>query len=180
MSTGRHSAPRHSVGEVVGHLALTACIALLAAGAARADRGSRMPGTIPATVVQECAACHIVYPPGLLSKSSWGRIMQGLPQHYGVDASMDAKAVAEVSAWLQLHAETGKRVVPNPPEDRLTRSPWFERKHRSISDGVWVLPSVKRAANCAACHTGAERGDFEDDALRFPPGVTARWTVGRP
>jgi mono/diheme cytochrome c family protein len=31
---------------------------------------------------------------------------------------------------------------------------------------------VKSAANCAACHTGAERGNFDDDNIRLPAGMS--------
>jgi hypothetical protein len=33
---------------------------------------------------------------------------------------------------------------------------------------------VKSAANCAACHSGAERGNFDERGLRFPAGLDAR------
>lgn len=33
--------------------------------------------------------------------------------------------------------------------------------------------SVKSAANCAACHTRASQGQY-DDNLRVPPGLDAR------
>ena len=40
--------------------------------------------------------------------------------------------------------------------------------------------SVKSAANCAACHTRASQGQYDDDNLRVPPGLDARlrraWT----
>jgi hypothetical protein len=39
---------------------------------------------------------------------------------------------------------------------------------------VWQHASVKTAANCAACHVDAARGDFDDDRLRIPPGLDLR------
>jgi mono/diheme cytochrome c family protein len=123
---------------------------------------------------QECAACHTAYPPGMLPARSWQRIMTGLDQHYGTDASLDAATVHQLNTWLQAHAGTYKRVAEEPPQDRITRSAWFERKHRQIEPATWKLPSVKSAANCAACHTGADRGDYDDDNLQFPAGMSAR------
>jgi nitrate/TMAO reductase-like tetraheme cytochrome c subunit len=125
----------------------------------------------------ECAACHTAYTPGLLPARSWQRIMAGLDRHYGTDASLDDATVQQLSAWLQANAGTYKRVVEEPPEDRLTRSAWFERKHREVPSPVWKHASVKSAANCAACHPGADRGDFDDDSLRLPAGVSLgrRW-----
>ena len=136
--------------------------------------GVAMPRTVPPTYRQECASCHVAYPPGMLPARSWQRVMNGLERHYGTDASLDPAPVQQLSAWLQANAGTYKRVAEEPPQDRITRSAWFERKHRQIEPAVWQLPSVKSAANCAACHVGAEQGRFDDDSLRLPAGLTPR------
>lgn len=149
-------------------------LGLLATLNAWADGARRMPAAVPPAYTQECAACHTAYPPALLPARSWQRIMSGLDQHYGTDASLDAATVQQLSQWLQTHAATSSRVgEAPPPQDRITRSIWFERKHHEIEPAVWRLPSVKSAANCAACHSGADRGDFNDDRLRLPAGLSA-------
>ena len=150
---------------------------------AHADSGRRMPANVPAAYTQECAACHTAYAPGLLPASSWQRILGGLDQHYGSDASLDVATVAQLGAWLQAHAGTYKRVREAPPEDRITRSDWFVRKHRGVDAAVWRHPGVKSAAQCAACHPGAEQGRFDDDAVRMPRPlnpVTSRHPAARP
>ena len=141
---------------------------------AQADSGRIMPLAVPAAYVQECAACHTAYPPGMLPAHSWQRVMGGLERHFGTDASLDPATVQQLARWLQAHAGTYKRVAEEPPEDRITRSAWFVRKHRDIAPGVWVLPSVKAAANCAACHTGTEQGIYDDDRLHIPAGLSPR------
>ena len=148
--------------------------ALAAASVARADGGNLLPRSMPKAYVPECASCHTAYPPALLPAASWQRLMGGLKQHYGSDASLDPATVAQLSQWLQANAGTYKRVSEAPPPDRITRSAWFERKHRRIEPAVWALPSVKSAANCAACHGGADQGRYDDDELRFPAGLTQR------
>lgn len=75
-------------------------------------------------------------------------------------------------------AGTYQRVASAPPEDRITKSDWFVRKHRGIGPAVWRHASVKRATNCAACHTGANRGQFSDGDLRLPPGLDPKLTRG--
>lgn len=155
-------------------LGAAAALALLALPCARADGGRAMPAHVPPTYLQECAACHTAYPPGLLPAASWKRVMDGLAQHYGTDASLDAATVQQLNQWLQAHAGTYRRVREEPPEDRLTRSDWFERKHRKIEPSAWKLPSVKSAANCAACHAGADQGRFSEHDLRMPAGLDAR------
>lgn len=153
---------------------LLLCVGLAALGTAQADGGQAMPRAVLPAYTQECASCHTAYPPGMLPAPSWQRIMSGLDQHYGTDASLDAATVKQIGTWLQAHAGTYKRVAEAPPQDRITRSAWFVRKHDEIEPAVWKLPSVKSAANCAACHTGADKGRFDDDHLRMPAGLNLR------
>ena len=142
---------------------------------AHADSKNLQPRQMLKSYQQECAACHLAYPPGMLPARSWSRVMTGLDKHYGTDASLDEATVKQISQWLQANAGTYKRVNEEPPQDRITRSAWFERKHRKIEPAVWKHASVKTAANCAACHTQAEQGNFDDDNLRFPTGLDARY-----
>ncbi len=136
------------------------------AGAAFADSGKRLP-LLPA-YQQECASCHAAFPPGMLPAASWNRVMNNLKRHYGVDASLDAATANEISAWLATNAGTYKRVREEPFLDRLTLSAWFIGKHREVSAATWKKPAVKSAANCAACHTQADKGDFNERNIRIP------------
>lgn len=154
-------------------LALT-MLTLATLPGARADGGPLMPAKVPPAYVQECAACHTAYPPGMLPRQSWQRIMTGLDKHYGTDASIDAATVQQLSTWLQANAGTYKRVAQEPPQDRITRSAWFEREHRKVDPQVWKHASVKSAANCAACHTGADKGNFNENQLQVPKGLDPR------
>jgi Dihaem cytochrome c len=117
---------------------------------------------------QECAACHLAFPPGMLPASSWQRLMDELPKHFGVDASLEPAVQTQLSAWLSTHGGTMRRVVENPPEDRISRSPWFVRQHHEVAADTWKRASIKSASNCLACHRGAENGDFDEDHVRIP------------
>ena len=150
---------------------MAAMLAVVALIPALAD-GNLQPRQDLPIYKQECAACHLAYPPGLLPARSWTRIMTGLDKHYGSDASLDPAAVQQISRWLQTEAGTYKRVAEAPPEDRITRSAWFVTKHRKLDPQVWKHASVKSAANCAACHTGADKGDFDDDGVTMPSGLS--------
>jgi len=143
--------------------------------AALADSGKLNPRQMLPSYQQECAACHLAYPAGLLPARSWDRIMSGLDKHYGTDASLDAATVQQIGQWLQANAGTYKRVSAPPPQDRITESAWFLRKHRKLDAPVWQHASVKSAANCAACHTRAEQGGFDERELQFPRGLDARY-----
>ena len=144
-------------------------VAASSAWAAQAD--SKGPQVTPLPKYQqECAACHVAYPPGMLPAKSWQRLMGSLNKHYGTDASMDEADVRQIGAWLQTHAGTYKRVNEEPPQDRITTSAWFLRKHneREVPPAVWKRASVGSASNCAACHTQAASGSFSEREIKIP------------
>lgn len=150
-------------------------ILLLAAGtvtAAQADDHDAKGPMVPPLpkYQQECAACHIAYPAGMLPAASWQHMMGSLTKHYGTDASLDEASVREISGWLQANAGTYKRVSEAPPQDRITKSAWFLRKHREgeVPANVWKRASVGSASNCAACHTNAAKGSFSERDIRIP------------
>ncbi|GAB3650958.1 diheme cytochrome c [Ramlibacter alkalitolerans] len=141
-------------------------LSLLAAPFAQAD-GYRAAPALP-QYVQECSTCHIAYPLGALPNASWQRLLRTLPRHFGSDASVDPATLKAISTWVDAHPQTWKRVGEAPPEDRITRSAWFERKHREVAPATWKLAAVRSPSNCAACHPRAEEGDFDEHRVRIP------------
>lgn len=140
-----------------------------ASGPASADDDIRLFAPPPLSAYQqECGSCHLAYPPALLPAASWQRLMATLSQHYGSDASLDAATAKPIADWLAAHAATGKRSRELPPQDRITRSAWFQREHREITPVVWQRPAIKSPAQCAACHPRAEQGRFGEHEIRIP------------
>lgn len=115
----------------------------------------------------ECGSCHVAYPPSMLPADSWRVLMLGLEQHFGVDASVDAKSAAEIGAFLRKNA-AGKREALAKPILRVTETAWFRHEHDEINPALWKNPKVKTPANCAACHSGAEQGNFSEQGIRLP------------
>ncbi|WP_298607072.1 diheme cytochrome c [uncultured Thiothrix sp.] len=121
-----------------------------------------------ATWKAECSACHMAYPPGLLPASSWQAMMGGLDKHFGTDASLDEAAVKEILPFLEANAAPEPRKSSAEPTLRITETAWFKHEHDEISALTWKNPKIKSAANCAACHTQAEQGNFDEDTVRIP------------
>lgn len=127
-----------------------------------------MPSDMPKSYDAECASCHMAYPPGLLSEKSWQNVMGNLSKHFGTDAGIDQKDQLEITNWLKRNAATRQKYSELAPENRITKTSWFIRKHDEIRADVWKRPSIKSPANCAACHTNAAEGIFSEKHISIP------------
>ncbi|HUN10601.1 MAG: diheme cytochrome c [Candidatus Competibacter sp.] len=122
---------------------------------------------------QECGACHVAYPPQLLPAPSWQAIMSGLDRHFGADARLDSQAQADILRFLELNAGRDETRAGGKPPLRITETRWFIHEHtEELPAGVWKRPDVKSPANCAACHTAADRGDYSERTLHLPKGFS--------
>ncbi len=127
-----------------------------------------IPAGAPKSYEAECASCHMAYPPGLLGQKNWQNIISELDKHFGTDASLDTKTESEISRWLLKHAATKQKYSAFAPENRITKTTWFIRKHDEVRSDVWKRSGVKSPANCTACHVDAAKGNFDDDRVRIP------------
>ena len=127
-----------------------------------------MPADVPASYEAECASCHMAYPPALLSQQSWKNVMSGLSKHFGTDASVDPKTQTELTNWLVKNATTRQKYSETAPENRITKTSWFIRKHDEVRPEVWKRASIKSPANCGACHIDAANGVFSEKNIKIP------------
>ncbi|MDD2741744.1 MAG: diheme cytochrome c [Rhodocyclaceae bacterium] len=130
-----------------------------------------LPANTPASFKAECASCHLAYPPALLAAKDWQRTMAGLKDHFGTDATVDAKTAQEITAFLERNAGNSDRLGSAGEPPRITQTARFIRKHREVSAKTWSDPRVKSAANCEACHRGAANGSFSEREITLPSGL---------
>ena len=131
------------------------------------DEGQR-PTVSNAKWKSECGACHVAYPPRMLPAESWRAIMSGLDKHFGSNAGLDAASANEITAFLEKNADARKHDASGKPLLRITETRGFKSEHREVAARVWKNPKVKSPANCTACHTQAESGDFNEDNVKIP------------
>jgi len=132
------------------------------------DDEDHMPAVKNALWQTECGSCHVAFPPRLLSAESWQAVMSGLDKHFGSDASLDAPSAREIGAFLDKNAGSNRYATSGKLILRITETRWFVREHDEVSDRTWKNPKVKSAANCAACHTEAESGNYGERGIRIP------------
>jgi mono/diheme cytochrome c family protein len=127
----------------------------------------------------ECAACHMAYAPGLLPARSWEKMMAGLDDHFGDNAELDPDTAATITKYLvenaadrvdyRRSAKINRSIGKNETPLRISETPYFKAKHDEIpARMVTGNPKVKSFANCAACHTQAEKGNFNEHDVRIP------------
>jgi len=123
-------------------------------------------------IIKECGACHMAFQPQMLPKRSWEKIMTGLSDHFGEDASSDVKTKEKITSYLLKNAaDSGwwggkfmRGVKDHMTPMRITKTPHWVREHKGeVSSSVWKSPRIKSKANCIACHSRANRGDYDDD-----------------
>ena len=135
-----------------------------------------------ATYLKECGACHYAFHPSLLPAESWRRVMSGLIDHFGEDASLDGQTIEAITAWLVANAaetwdtEAANRFRNVDPRDplRVTATPFWRDKHNRVPDQLFALKVVRSKANCSACHGDAATGRFDDQAIALPEEARAR------
>jgi mono/diheme cytochrome c family protein len=171
-------------------LAITLAVLMLAGGGAmqafgdddehegrergeRSEHGEGMEGGLMtatnATFQTECSACHMAYPPGTLPAASWKEMMGTLDKHFDSDASLDEATIAEILPFLEQNAAPARKADSGAkPVLRITETGWFKHEHDEISPATWKRDSIKSASNCMACHTSADKGNFDEDSIRIP------------
>ncbi len=139
---------------------------------AKAEGGEQFPPVRDEVVMKECSACHMAFPPGTLPARSWHKLMAGLSDHFGENASLDPATTRHITDFLVANAADAdgrkSRVLRGLGEAdtplRISEAPWWIRAHQGeVRPDAFQDPRVGSKANCIACHRGAAKGYFEDD-----------------
>lgn len=154
------------------HSAIILASALLATPAL-AQEGIKLPSVDHASTAKECGACHLVFPPQMLPARSWTKIMRGLDDHFGEDASLDQAARDDIASYLTsraadtIGAPGARRFLrglgQNDVPTRITEAPWWIRAHDEIRPAQYASEQVKSKANCIACHRTADKGEYFEE-----------------
>ena len=133
---------------------------------------------------EECGSCHFAYQPGLLPARSWKKMMGDLENHFDENAELDADVQKALMAYLVKNSadtsnyKRSRKIMnslrKNATPLRITETPYFIRKHDEVPKRAFKNnPKLGSFSQCDACHTGADKGSYDEDAVRIP-GI-GRW-----
>jgi hypothetical protein len=125
---------------------------------------------------EECGACHMAYPPGLLPAQSWERLMATLGDHFGENVELPEGKRISILNYL-LNSAAGRvnyavsnnmiRNVQGTPL-RITELPYFLHEHEEIPKRfVMDNPQIRSFSNCGACHENADKGSFNEHEIHI-------------
>lgn len=152
-------------------LAAAVCLLLGAGGPAAFAQGAASAAR-DSGFLKECGACHMAFPPQFLPRASWKKIITGLSDHFGEDASLPAKTAKSIEAFLEANAAETSRwhdrimwgLKKGAAPMRITETPFWVRIHsEEISESVWKDPRVRSKSNCPACHRRGGGADRDAD-----------------
>ena len=127
----------------------------------------------------ECTSCHVGYLPGFLPERSWKKLMGGLSEHFGENASLEEPALGDITKYLVSNAadspassnrskKIARMISSSDAPIRITESPFWKRKHADIKAYVWKRPKVGSKARCDVCHRDAAKGLFDEHDVHIP------------
>lgn len=121
--------------------------------------------------VKECGTCHMPFSPQLLPAASWRRVMDGLDNHFGESASLDAGTRETITRYLVANAadeasSSESRAIMHSLHGgevplRITQVPYIAGLHAAVLDPMWnPNPHPKTLTECSVCHTRVAKGDY--------------------
>jgi hypothetical protein len=142
-------------------------------------RTSTVPAVTNKLYAEECGSCHFAYQPGWLPVRSWQKMMGELDQHFDENAELDQESRDAITQYLLTEAADVKsnrksRKILRSIKDadapqRISALRYIVSKHDEIPARLVAgNAKVGSAANCAACHTEASTGYFNEHGVKIP------------
>ena len=126
---------------------------------------------------EECSSCHVLYPPFLLPRTSWEKMMDDLENHFGDDASLEVEDMLSIKSYLLSHAANNStkeaahyilESIENNDTIAITKTPYWIKRHKEIDKEIFFGKKVGKKSNCKACHTNFESGLLNDNDIAIP------------
>ncbi len=144
----------------------------------RADRKEK--GKYFALYQEECGDCHFEFPPNLLPRRSWERMMkpEELEAHFEEDVSLEEETRVKILSHLTTYAQEtshsevayylSEEIGPTQSPLQFSHTNWWKERHEDIDAETYKKEKIGGKLNCKACHAKAAYGSFEDRDIYIP------------
>ena len=95
-------------------------------------------------------------------------MMDGLENHFGDDASLDAKTTESIKEFLVKNSaesstkESSLRIMASLDKEKtylaITETPFWKNRHKKIDKAFYAREEIGKPSNCKACHANIENG----------------------
>ncbi len=133
-------------------------------------------GAIPAAWQRECSGCHFAYPPALLPRRSWERMLAEQASHFGEDLSLNGASLRQLAAdaagvpkpmpWAAWKLSNSAPAGESP--QRITELRFWRGAHRDLPESSFRAPISNGRLDCEACHRDASSGIFHPRMIQKP------------
>jgi len=135
------------------------------------------------TFYKECGDCHKVYPPFLLPKKSWEKIMDDLDNHFGeeiTEANITKSTQNSIREFLYANSaehstrEASVKILKSlngRSPKAITKTPYWREVHKHIPRDVFKRKNIKDKSNCKACHEDFNEGVLDDMNILYPKNI---------
>ena len=126
---------------------------------------------------EECSSCHTLYPPFLLPRASWAKIMDNLENHFGDDASLEREDMLSIKSYLLSNSAESStkeaafkilKTLENNDTIAITKTPYWIKRHKEIEKEIFSSKKVGKKSNCKACHGNFESALLNDKDIAIP------------
>lgn len=118
---------------------------------ATANERITLPAKLHPVWHSECASCHPLYPPKLLTESDWKALMARLDKHFGANADVDNKTRETITLALLQDAAPDSDTSHHSDSLRITQTPWHLARHKGR-----FKTDKSKLSNCGNCHKNTD------------------------
>ncbi len=158
---------------VAGLTAVTGAAGWIAPIGAAGAATKRVAAAADPVYAKECGSCHMPFSPELLPARSWRRVMDGLGDHFGESAQVDAPTQESITQYLTAHAadratneqsmEIMHSLRAGDAPVRITQVPYIAGLHAAALDPLrGGNPRPKTLAECGVCHQDVASGNYTE------------------
>jgi len=125
----------------------------------------------------ECSDCHNLFPPHLLPKESWIKLMNEQNNHFDEDLELEKSLIESIKTFLVDNSaqnstqEASYKFLTELKESEvftITKTNYWKETHKDISEEEFKSDKVESKINCVACHKDFEFGILDDVNIIYP------------